>query len=186
MMGATTRMTRKKGSSWAEDWIEPGGAHSALVSEGYCKQATRSAKDTTSRKGKEDGTYYVIHQVEEGAFDGDQEEAEREVATVLEEAVVEEASLGSPPLVQDRDNEHHEPDHDRAVRVGALPSVGWIGGPREAHQERDQAGDEQAVADPVERANLLPQRGLGQRARGRLRAERTTVRTEGGKRLFIM
>lgn len=48
-----------------------------------------------------------------------------------------------------------ESDSDAGVRVRVVPALVRVSRPREAHEERGEARDEEEVADPVERLDLL-------------------------------
>lgn len=96
MIGAMTKMTRKKGRRRAEASIVPGIAQRPLTSEDCVARRLNQLWSTSCAK---EWTHVdVVDEVEEAALDGDEEEREREVAAVLEETVVEEPGRGSLPL----------------------------------------------------------------------------------------
>lgn len=97
MIGATTKITRKNGSKRAFASIVPGIAHNPFISADC--EVEDCVRETQGRKETPWITHVdVVDEVEQRSFDCDQEHGEREVATVLEEAVVQEAASRSLPL----------------------------------------------------------------------------------------
>lgn len=120
----------------------------------------------------------VVHEVEKGTLNSNEDHAEGEVASVLEQAVVQETSLGSLPFcniyiracktsmrigrtIDQADDEEETTDNDRDDGVSLVsPAIVGVSTPGEAHQEGNEGTQKQNVTNPVESLELLAKRLL--------------------------
>lgn len=70
--------------------------------------------------------------------------------------------------VEQAGDEAGKADRDGNVRVRVVPADLAVGGPGKAHEERDKARDEEEVANPVERLDLVQEGAVTDGARRRV------------------